>query len=563
MPRLVRGLGMGSQVRVGLGIGLGVGLGMGMGLGAAEARGQGPFPESVQVNVNALGQDIHLDAANEPSIAVDPNAPNRISIGWRQFDSINSSFREAGVAWSDDGGRTWVFPSPIEDGVFRSDPVLGVLPDGTFLYYSLLGNFTCQLFRSQDGGKTWPLKTPAFGGDKAWMTVDRSGGVGNGHIYAHWSTAAGPYTSATFIRSVDGGTTFEAPVAFPTPPRFGTMAVDAQGRLFVAGLQSSPFSSSTFVVARSSNAQDAGQSVAFEQTSLPNLGGALMGSIGPNPAGLLGQVNIDVNRSSTQYGGEVYVLCSVNPPSTPEGDDPLDVHFVRSVDGGLTWSDPVRVNTDPPNQFGRRAWQWFGTMSVAPGGRIDVVWNDTRNNVDPQTPVTSELWYTQSVDGGRTWAPEVQLSLPFQHFVGYPVQQKLGDYYHMVSDDVGADLAWAATFTGGQDVYYLRIGDRDCDRNGVGDAIDLRDGVLQDCDADGVPDQCAIAAGAVPDRNGNGVPDPCDNPADLDGDGDVDGADLGLLLAAWGPCAAPCPADLDGDGAVGGADVGLLLASWG
>ena len=50
-------------------------------------------------------------------------------------------------------------------------------------------------------------------------------------------------------------------------------------------------------------------------------------------------------------------------------------------------------------------------------------------------------------------------------------------------------------------------------------------------------------------------------PGDLDGDGVVDGADLGLLLGSWGPCPG-CPADLNGDGVVDGADLGLLLGSW-
>jgi hypothetical protein len=49
---------------------------------------------------------------------------------------------------------------------------------------------------------------------------------------------------------------------------------------------------------------------------------------------------------------------------------------------------------------------------------------------------------------------------------------------------------------------------------------------------------------------------------DLDGDGVVNGADLGLLLAAWG-VAPGSPADLDGDGVVNGADLGLLLSNWG
>jgi predicted outer membrane repeat protein len=56
---------------------------------------------------------------------------------------------------------------------------------------------------------------------------------------------------------------------------------------------------------------------------------------------------------------------------------------------------------------------------------------------------------------------------------------------------------------------------------------------------------------------------PTMSPADLNGDGAVDGADLGLLLGAWGPCLKSCClADLNGDGFVDGADLGLLLGAW-
>ena len=48
---------------------------------------------------------------------------------------------------------------------------------------------------------------------------------------------------------------------------------------------------------------------------------------------------------------------------------------------------------------------------------------------------------------------------------------------------------------------------------------------------------------------------------DQTGDGVVDGADLGALLAAWGTSGG-C-ADLNGDGTVNGADLGALLAAWG
>lgn len=59
--------------------------------------------------------------------------------------------------------------------------------------------------------------------------------------------------------------------------------------------------------------------------------------------------------------------------------------------------------------------------------------------------------------------------------------------------------------------------------------------------------------------------DACFNacPADLDGNGEVSGGDLGLLLVAWGPCDSDCPEDLDGDGVVGGSDLGVFLVNIG
>lgn len=49
--------------------------------------------------------------------------------------------------------------------------------------------------------------------------------------------------------------------------------------------------------------------------------------------------------------------------------------------------------------------------------------------------------------------------------------------------------------------------------------------------------------------------------ADLDLDGTVNAADLGLLLGSWGPCDA-CNADIDGDGVVNAADLAALLGDW-
>ena len=48
--------------------------------------------------------------------------------------------------------------------------------------------------------------------------------------------------------------------------------------------------------------------------------------------------------------------------------------------------------------------------------------------------------------------------------------------------------------------------------------------------------------------------------ADLNGDGKVDGADLGILLGNWGK---PGASDLNGDGTTDGADQAILLGQWG
>lgn len=53
---------------------------------------------------------------------------------------------------------------------------------------------------------------------------------------------------------------------------------------------------------------------------------------------------------------------------------------------------------------------------------------------------------------------------------------------------------------------------------------------------------------------------PSTTPGDLDGDGDVDAADLAVLLGAWD--SADGAADIDGSGLVDAADLAILLGAW-
>jgi hypothetical protein len=88
-----------------------------------------------------------------------------------------------------------------------------------------------------------------------------------------------------------------------------------------------------------------------------------------------------------------------------------------------------------------------------------------------------------------------------------------------------------------------------------------------DCNHDNIVDYGQIMTGQLADANANGVPDVCEGPschdADLFRDGIVNGADLGILLAQWGPANSGTVSDINHDGRVDGSDLGILLSFWG
>ena len=101
---------------------------------------------------------------------------------------------------------------------------------------------------------------------------------------------------------------------------------------------------------------------------------------------------------------------------------------------------------------------------------------------------------------------------------GWPQQNKIGDYYDMVSDNLGADVAYSATFNGEEDVYYLRIphvqvGDLNCD--GSLNGLDIDAFVLA---VTGTPPDYPEYVAQYPD---------CDvTLADCNADGSLNGLDI-------------------------------------
>src|SRR6266481_2538278 len=200
---------------------------------------------SYQVNVDVNGNNRVGDAANEPSICVDPTDGNKMSIGWRQFDTVSSNFRQAGFAYSANGGSNWISPGVLQPNIFRSDPVLNSDSAGRFFYLSLLQTFFDDLWQSLTGGQSWANIAPADGGDKEWFTIDN-----------------------------------------PNSPAWGTLDVDSDGNVFIGGMN---LNTGGIWCVRSTNAKNGAVVPTFDQSTAVNLGGNIVVSEPINPEGLVGQ----------------------------------------------------------------------------------------------------------------------------------------------------------------------------------------------------------------------------------------------------------------------------------
>jgi hypothetical protein len=144
--------------------------------------------------------------------------------------------------------------------------------------------------------------------------------------------------------------------------------------------------------------------------------------------------------SSGPYRGAIYV----NFSDIRNGKSDVDVFMTRSVDGGMTWSKPLRINDD---KFGNSKQQFMNAMSVDPlTGAVNVLFYDRRNYDDTQT----DVYLARSTDGGVTFSNVKVSESPF-----IPTKRVfLGDYIGLCSFDNFVACIWMRMDSGKTSIWY-------------------------------------------------------------------------------------------------------------
>jgi hypothetical protein len=91
------------------------------------------------------------------------------------------------------------------------------------------------------------------------------------------------------------------------------------------------------------------------------------------------------------------------------GADAGDVYYIRSIDKGVTFSAPLKLNTDATTRP-----QWQPNISVSEAGTLLATWYDGRESASCTYGSTGvpcyRMWSRKSNDNGVSWQPDMQFS---------------------------------------------------------------------------------------------------------------------------------------------------------
>jgi hypothetical protein len=345
-----------------------------------------PFVHATQSEVSAagFGRNIVATYNNSAGLHVSPNPSGPGLI----VDRVQLS----GFSVSNDGGQTWTSGfMPPSAGATQTfgDPSLGVDRHGVFYFANLAADAThgtIQVNKSIDGGNTWSdgvVVQEDDASDKEWLAVGPDPVNKNrDNVYVTWTSFQTAACELRFGRSTDGGATWTAKTIFvPTADpidsnpqnclQFSNPVVDPiTGTLYVPFLR---FSNSDQDFIQMMISDDAGETFRFATFNVPgapnptvmpvtqpgeltacggtNIRLTIHGTANPGPGRFGFPRYINASRMTLQpalaaRNGTLYLAWS-NSTSSSFGDPAgnSNILFMRSADGGATWSaPPTQVN---------------------------------------------------------------------------------------------------------------------------------------------------------------------------------------------------------------------------
>ena len=146
----------------------------------------------------------------------------------------------------------------------------------------------------------------------------------------------------------------------------------------------------------------------------------------------------------TPLGGPkgTFLATYASTPATAGSSGTASIVVQRSTDDGQTWSGPQNINDDDPTQ---QFTNFYPQLGVAPDGRVDVVWEDNRDQHDYHFQVR----YSYSTDGGVTWAKNVQITdRPINFSLGVSFNSDIRQPPGVASANQYAAFGWADTRLG-------------------------------------------------------------------------------------------------------------------
>lgn len=416
-----------------------------------------PPPAANEVAVSALSPfppgcggaagTVYIDAEVEPYLAADPLDSNHLVGVWQQDRWSNGSARGLLTGVSFDGGATWTrVQVPFSEcsggnaqngGNYQraTDPWVTFGPGGTVYQVALstsgesfaAGSTNAILAsRSTDGGRTWTnpatviLDTNPFFNDKEAITADPNDAR---FAYVVWdrldSTGHG---TSYFARTTDGGVTWEPARAIYDP---GAQASTISNLVRVL-----PNGTLVNLFAQLSGNASQGQVMVIRST---DRGATWSGSI--RVASLMPLGARDPTTGQAIRDGSIVPSMAVAPDGTlyvvwqdarfTGARDAIAIS--RSADGGLTWSEPRRVNSDPA------VTAFIPQVHVRADGTIGVTYFDLRSDTADAATLLTDYWLARSVDG-VSWA-ETRVAGPFDLATAPQAGGAyfLGDYMGLVS----------------------------------------------------------------------------------------------------------------------------------